>query len=100
MLPLQNLSGDPEQEYFADGLTGALIISLSKIRALRVVSRTTAMSYKGVLRPVPEIGRELGVDAVVRKDARTALSRDWPSGVTTSSRKPGASTGRKKGDEA
>jgi eukaryotic-like serine/threonine-protein kinase len=65
VLPLQNLSGDPEQEYFADGMTEALIISLSKIRALRVISRTTAMSYKGVLRPVPEIGRELGVDAVV-----------------------------------
>jgi len=65
VLPLQNLSGDPEQEYFADGLTEALIISLAKIRALRVVSRTTAMSYKGVLRSVPEIGRELGVDAVV-----------------------------------
>ena len=65
VLPLQNLSGDPEQEYFADGLTEALIINLAKIRALRVVSRTTAMSYKGVHRSVPEIGRGLGVDAVV-----------------------------------
>ena len=65
VLPLLNLSGNREEEYFADGLTEALIISLAKIRALRVVSRTTAMSYKGVLRSVSEIGRELQVDAVV-----------------------------------
>jgi TolB-like protein/Flp pilus assembly protein TadD len=65
VLPLENLSRDPEQEYFADGLTEALITSLAKIRALRVVSRTTAMHYKGIHRPLPEIARELGVDAVV-----------------------------------
>src|SRR5881275_463655 len=65
VLPLENLSRDPEQEYFADGLTEALITSLAKISALRVVSRTTAMHYKGVHRPVPELARELGVDAVV-----------------------------------
>ncbi len=65
VLPLENLSRDPEQEYFADGLTEALITLLAKISALRVVSRTTAMHYKGVHRPLPEIARELGVDAVV-----------------------------------
>jgi TolB-like protein len=65
VLPLENLSRDPEQEYFADGLTEALITHLAKISALRVVSRTTAMHYKGVHRPLPEIARELGVDAVV-----------------------------------
>lgn len=65
VLPLENLSGDPQQEYFADGLTEALITNLAKISALRVVSRTTAMHYKGVHRPLPEIARELGVDAVV-----------------------------------
>jgi TolB-like protein/Tfp pilus assembly protein PilF len=64
VLPLENLSGDPEQEYFADGLTEALITSLAKIGALRVLSRTTAMHYKSVRRPLPEIARELGVDAV------------------------------------
>src|SRR5882757_5991320 len=65
VLPLENLSRDPEQEYFADGLTEALITSLAKIRALRVISRTTAMHYKGAHRPLPEIARELGVEIVV-----------------------------------
>jgi len=65
VLPLENLSGDPEQEYFADGMTEALISSLAKIGPLRVVSRTTAMHYKGVHRPLPEIARELKVDAIV-----------------------------------
>ena len=65
VLPLENLSCDPEQEYFADGLTEALITSLAKIGALRVVSRTTAMHYKGVRRPLPQIAQELGVDGVV-----------------------------------
>jgi len=65
VLPLENLSRDPEQEYFAEGLTEALITTLAKIGALRVVSRTTAMQYKGVRKPLPEIARELGVDAVV-----------------------------------
>src|SRR5438128_7022290 len=65
VLPLENLSGDPEQEYFADGLTEALITSLAHIGALRVTSRTTAMTYKGAHKSVPEIARELGVDGVV-----------------------------------
>jgi TolB-like protein len=53
VLPLENLSRDPEQEYFADGLTEALITNLAKVSALRVVSRTTAMHYKGVHKPLP-----------------------------------------------
>jgi len=65
VLPLENLSHDPEQEYFADGLTEALITNLAKISALRVVSRTTAMHHKGTRRPLPEIARELQVDGVV-----------------------------------
>lgn len=65
VLPLENLSRDPEQEYFTDGLTEALITSLAKIGALRVVSRTTSMHYKGVHRPVREIAREVDADAVV-----------------------------------
>jgi TolB-like protein len=65
VLPLENLSRDAEQEYFADGLTETLITNLAKISALRVVSRTTAMHYKGVHRPLPQIARELEVDAVV-----------------------------------
>jgi TolB-like protein/Tfp pilus assembly protein PilF len=65
VLPLENLSRDPEQEYFAEGLTEALITTLAKIGALRVVSRTSAMQYKGVHKPLREIARELEVDAIV-----------------------------------
>jgi len=65
VLPLENLSHDPEQEYFSEGLTEALITTLAKIGELRVVSRTTAMQYKGVRRPLREIARELDVDAIV-----------------------------------
>ena len=68
VLPLQNLSGDPTQEYFADGMTEALISSLAQIRALRVISRTSVMGFKGTrkpLPPLPEIARELKVDGVI-----------------------------------
>ena len=65
VLPLENLSGNPEEEYFADGLTEALITSLAKIGALRVVSRTTAMQYKRPHQPLPEIARELQVESIV-----------------------------------
>src|SRR5438876_10891137 len=65
VLPLENLSRDPEQEYFAEGLTEALITTLAKIGELRVVSRTSIMLYKGVRKPLREIARELEVDAIV-----------------------------------
>src|SRR5262249_14452656 len=65
VLPLENLSGDPAQEYFADGMTEALITDLGKIGSLRVISRTSAMHYKGTRKTLPEIARELNVDAVI-----------------------------------
>jgi TolB-like protein/Tfp pilus assembly protein PilF len=66
VLPLEDLSHDPQQEYFSEGLTEALITSLAKISALRIVSRTTVMQYKNVRnKSVAEIARELGVDAIV-----------------------------------
>jgi serine/threonine protein kinase/tetratricopeptide (TPR) repeat protein len=65
VLPLANLSGDPEQEYFADGMTEALITDLSRISALMVISRTSIMQFKGSELSLPEIARRLGVDAVV-----------------------------------
>ena len=65
VLPLENLSGEPEQEYFADGMTDALTTDLSKIGALRVISRTSAMHYKGTNKSLPEIARELNVDGVI-----------------------------------
>jgi serine/threonine protein kinase/tetratricopeptide (TPR) repeat protein len=65
VLPLENLSHDPEQEYFADGMTEALITDIAKIRTLRVISRTSVMRYKGTKKPLSQIARELNVDAVV-----------------------------------
>ncbi len=65
VLPLESLSGDASQDYFADGMTDALIADLSQISALRVISRTSVMTYKRVRRPLPEIARELNVEAVV-----------------------------------
>jgi len=65
VLPLANLSGDPEQEYFADGMTETLISHLARIRSLKVISRTSVMHYKHTDRRLPQIARELGVDAVV-----------------------------------
>jgi TolB-like protein/Tfp pilus assembly protein PilF/tRNA A-37 threonylcarbamoyl transferase component Bud32 len=65
VLPLENLSGDANQDYFSDGMTEALISDLAQIRALRVISRTSAMRYKGSKQSLPAIARELGVDAIV-----------------------------------
>src|SRR5258708_7704619 len=65
VLPLANLSGDPEQEYFSDGLTEALTNDLGKFSALRVISRTSVMQYKGSKKTVPEIAGDLNVDAVI-----------------------------------
>src|SRR5437879_4756511 len=65
VLPLEDLSEAPGHAYFAEGMTEALITSLAKIKALRVISRTSAMQYKGARKSLPQIGRELNVDAVV-----------------------------------
>jgi serine/threonine-protein kinase len=65
VLPLEDLSGDPAQEYFADGMTDALIAELTKIGALDVISRTSVMRYKETDKPLPQIARELGVTVVV-----------------------------------
>ena len=65
VLPLQNLSGDSNQDYFAEGMTDALITELGRLRSLRVISRTSVMQYKGSKKSLPEIARELNVEAVV-----------------------------------
>jgi TolB-like protein/DNA-binding winged helix-turn-helix (wHTH) protein/Tfp pilus assembly protein PilF len=65
VLPLENLSGDPEQEYFADGVTDELITDLAQLPYLQVISRTSVMHYKNTKKTLPEIARELNVDAVV-----------------------------------
>ena len=65
VLPLENLSGGKEQEYFADGMTDALTTDLAQIGALRVISRTSAMQFRGSKKTLPQIGRDLNVDAVV-----------------------------------
>ena len=65
VLPLENLSHDPEQEYFADGVTDELITQLANVSALRVISRTSIMPFKGTRKGLAEIARALNVDAVV-----------------------------------
>ena len=65
VIPLDNLSGDPNQEYFADGMTDELITMLAKNSTLRITSRTSVMQYKGARRPLPEIARTLNVDAIL-----------------------------------
>ena len=79
VLPLENLSGDPSQEYFADGMTDALITELSQIKKLRVMSRTTVMQYKHAKKPLQQIAQELHVDAmvegsVVQENGRVRIS--------------------------
>jgi TolB-like protein/Tfp pilus assembly protein PilF len=75
VLPLENFSRDPEQEYFADGMTEELITDLAQIGALRVISRTSVMTYKGTKKRVPEIGRELNVDAVLEGSVQRSGQR-------------------------
>ncbi len=75
VLPLVNLTGDPEQEYFADGMTEALIANLGKIGALQVRSRTSIMQYKDVKKPLSEIARELNVDVVVEGSVMRVAER-------------------------
>ena len=65
VLPLQNLSADPEQEYFSDGMTDALITDLAQIGSLKVISRTSSMQYKQTKKSLPEIARELNVDGII-----------------------------------
>ena len=75
VLPFENRSGDPAQEFFADGMTDALIADLAQIAALRVISRTSAMRFKGTHTPLSEIARELRVDGVVEGSALRAGDR-------------------------
>jgi TolB-like protein/DNA-binding winged helix-turn-helix (wHTH) protein/Tfp pilus assembly protein PilF len=72
VLPLDNLSGDPAQNYFADGMTDELITMLAKNSTLRIVSRTSVMQYKGAHRPLPEIAQALGVDGVIEGSVERA----------------------------
>lgn len=87
VLPLANLSNDPAQEYFADGITDTLITDLSQISALKVISRTSVMRYKNTGEPLPQIARELGADAVVegtvtRSGDRVRISAQLIEGAT------------------
>lgn len=75
VLPLQNLSSDTEQSYFADGMTEALIANLAQVRALRVISRTSVMHYKGTDKTLPQIARDLNVDAVIEGTVQRSADR-------------------------
>jgi len=87
VLPLDNLSGDPSQEYFADGMTEELIGRLSRIHGLRVISRTSAMHFKKTQLSTPEIAKALGVDAIVegsviREDTQIRVHAQLIRGAT------------------
>jgi TolB-like protein/Tfp pilus assembly protein PilF len=75
VLPLANLSGDPAQEYFSDGMTEELITNLSKISALKVISRTSVMQFKGTKKPLREIAQALGVDGIIEGSVLRAGDR-------------------------
>ena len=75
VLPLENLSGDPGQEYFVDGMTESLISNLAQISALKVISRTSVMRYKGIRKSLPEIARELNVDGVLEGSVQKSGGR-------------------------
>jgi serine/threonine protein kinase/Flp pilus assembly protein TadD len=75
VLPLENLSGDPAQDYFADGMTEAVIANLSQIGSIKVISRTSVMRYKNSDKTIPEIARELGVDGIVEGSVQRAGDR-------------------------
>jgi TolB-like protein len=75
VLPLENLSGDKEQEYFADGMTDALITNLAQVESLRVISRSSAMQFKGSRETLPQIGHDLKVDAVVEGTVTRGANR-------------------------
>lgn len=75
VLPLQNLSNDPQQDYFADGMTDELITELAQVGNLRVISRTSAMHYKNSKKTLPQIARELNVDAVLEGSVLRAGDR-------------------------
>jgi TolB-like protein/DNA-binding winged helix-turn-helix (wHTH) protein len=75
VLPLENLSGDPNQDYFADGMTDELITMLAKNPGLRVISRTSAMQYKKVHQPLPEIAQALGVDGILEGSVNRSGNR-------------------------
>jgi TolB-like protein len=75
VLPLTNFSNDPAQDFFADGMTDELTTELARISALRVISRTSAMQYKGAHKPLPQIAKELNVDAVVEGSVLRAGGR-------------------------
>jgi len=75
VLPLQNLSNNPAEDYFADGMTDELTTDLAQFGSLRVISRTSAMRYKGANKTAPEIGRELGVDTLIEGTVQRVANR-------------------------
>jgi len=78
VLPFQNISGDPEQEYFADGMVEEIITALSRIRWLFVIARNSSFTYKGQAIDVKQVGRELGVMCSKARSARVAAACALP----------------------
>ena len=94
VLPFQNMSGDPEQEYFADGMVEEIITALSRIRWLFVIARNSSFTYKGQAVDVKQVGRELGVRYVLEGSVRKAGGRVRITGQLIDARKRRTSLGR------
>ena len=92
VLPLENLSGDPEQEYFSDGMTDALITDLAQISSLKVISRTSVMRYKGTRKPLPDIAKELNVDGIVEGTVIRTPEKDGIRGAIEAAKEALAAT--------
>ena len=90
MLPFQNMSGDPEQEYFTDGITEDIITELSRFHSLFVIARNSSFSYKGKSPDIRQVGRELGVRYVLEGSIRKSSNRIRVTGqlIDTADRQP------------
>ena len=94
VLPFQNMSGDPEQEYFADGMVEDIITALSRFKALFVIARNSSFTYKGRAVDVKQVGRELGVRYVLEGSVRKAANRVRITGQLVDTATGGPSLGR------
>ena len=94
VLPFQNMSGDPEQEYFADGMVEEIITALSRIRWLFVIARNSSFTYKGRAVDMKQVGRELGVRYVLEGSVRKGGNRVRITGAVDRCRNRRASLGR------
>jgi adenylate cyclase len=87
VLPFNNMSGDPEQDYFADGVVEDIITAISRFKALFVIARNSSFTYKGRAVDVKQVGRDLGVRCVLEGSVRKAANRLWKPPVRLTARR-------------